>query len=145
MRLLLLAAALLAAVAVPGSAMACRTHSGSVQMLFDTAPENPPDGTRLLHGRFTNQGAVFEQVRSTVPLVDVEGDFDAPLLGILDLGDGRVVGVYEVLVTSCNWLFGRDRVFDLDAWVVGRPLLTGDGATAIDPVGRRPTGEWTEF
>ena len=114
-------------------------------MVFDTRPEAAPDDARVIRGRFTNQGPLFEQAYGAQPFLDLPGSFDAALIAVVDTGNGAPVRVYEVAITSCNGLFGRDRVFDFDGWVVGRPIATDDGSPAIDPLGRRPSGEWTEF
>lgn len=145
MRLLPLIVVSFAILSAAAPATACPASSLSVQMLFDSEPETVPDEARVIRGRFTNQGPLFEQARRAQPVVDVPGSFDAALIAVVDTGDGPAVRVYEVMITSCNGLFGRDRVFDFDGWIVGRPLATLDGSPAIDPLGRRHSGEWTEF
>ena len=145
MRLLPLIVASIALLFAATPAAACRIPSLSVQMVFDAEPGSVPDGALVIRGRFTNQGPLFEQAFGAEPFLDMPGSFDAALIAVVDTGNGPAVRVYEVAITSCNGLFGRDRVFDFDGWVVGRPITTDDGSPAIDPLGRHPSGEWTEF
>lgn len=124
-----------------GPASACRGPFAHVNYLFNQAPESPPVQGRVYKGRFTNMGEAFEAVAAVSPDTVTEGPWTYPLFAVLFRDGQNPLPIYVAVGSSCDTLFA-DQTYDLEVYVVGRPVLEGQEVVGLRLISQVGSGRW---